>query len=344
VVAPGWIGDTLLAQPLLARLHERHPGISLDAVAPAWTADVVARMPEIARVFAAGTARGQLGLRRRLQQGRALAGHGYDAAFVLPNSFKSALLPLFAGIPLRIGYTGEGRLGLINRRHRLDRRQPAPMAERYAQLAEPPGAPVHRPLRRGGLRVDAANRDAVLARLGLRLDDPVIALCPGAEFGPAKRWPAEHFATLARALGELGFATWLFGSGSDRAAGAAVAGAGGPRCVDLTGATDLAAAIDLLSCARAVVSNDSGLMHIAAALGKPLVGLYGSSSPRHTPPLSDSADLLWLGLSCSPCFRRECPLGHFKCMRELLPAQVLASVQALAAGASPESARQKPEV
>lgn len=330
IVAPGWIGDTLLAQPLFSRLRDKYPGVTLDAVAPAWTVPVLQRMPEIACVFPSGTLRGRLGLHRRLRQGRTLAAGGYDAAFVLPNSFKSALLPLFARIPLRIGYTGEARFGLINRRHRLDKAHPAPMAEHYAQLAEAPGSPVHKPLAWGGLRMDETNREAARERLGLRTDQPVIALCPGAEYGPAKRWPGVYFSALARALGELDYTVWLFGSDKDRVVGAAVAENAGARCVDLTGRTDLAAAIDLLSYARAVVSNDSGLMHVAAALGKPLVALYGSSSPHHTPPLSRSAELLWLGLPCSPCFQRVCPLGHFNCMKELLPAQVLDRLRKIA--------------
>ncbi len=323
IVAPGWIGDTLLAQPLFARLQQKYPGIVLDAIAPGWTAPVLERMPEIHRVFPSGTVRGRLGLRRRLQQGRALAESHYDAAFVLPNSFKSALVPLFARIPLRVGYTGEARLGLLNRRHHRNRRRPAPMVEHYAQLAEPPGAPVHRPLAASHLRVDEVNRERAREHLRLAMDQPVIAFCPGAEFGPAKRWPVAHYAALAKALIEMGYAVWLFGSSNDRPVGAAVAQAAGSRCIDLTGRTELGAAIDLMSYARAVVSNDSGLMHVAAALGKPLVALFGSSSPHHTPPQSASAESLWLGLPCSPCFKRECPLGHFRCMRDLLPAQVL---------------------
>lgn len=326
VVAPNWIGDALLAQPLLALLRERHPGAVIDAIAPAWTAPVLARMPEIGTVVPTRFEHGELALGARWRLGRGLRNR-YDAAWVLPNSFKSALVPWFAGIPRRVGYVGEQRYGLLNVRHGLDAARVPLMADRYAQLAVAPGEAVPRPLPAVRLAVDAANRDAAVARLGLALDRPVVAFCPGAEFGPAKRWPARHFAALAQSLVERGRAVWLFGSGKDRdAARAIVAAVPEAGIVDLCGRTDLAAAIDLLSLAEAVVANDSGLMHVASALGRPLVALYGSSSPEHTPPLDPRARLLWLKPDCSPCFRRECPLGHFKCMNDLAPQQVLAAL------------------
>ena len=326
IVAPNWIGDTLLAQPLLARLHAARPGLALHAVAPSWTAPVLARMPEIEEVIETPLVHGRLQLAARLRLAGVLRANRYDEAIVLPNSWKSALAPLLAGIPRRVGFTGEARYGLLNVRYSLDEAAAPLMAERYAMLAAPPGEPLPRPLAPPRLEVDEANLTIAIARFGLDRSRPVAAFCPGAEYGPAKRWPARHFASLARALASRGRRVWLIGSPADRAVGDEIAGLAGGAAINLCGRTDLASAIDLLSVAEVVVSNDSGLMHVAAALGRPLVALYGSSSPAHTPPLAP-ARLASLGIECSPCFQRECPLGHFKCMNDLAPERVLAEIR-----------------
>ena len=334
IVAPSWIGDTLLAQPLLRRLHDKLGRVSIDALAPPWCGPLLARMPEISEVIASPFAQGELKLRARWKLGRELAQRRYDQALVLPNSFKSALIPFFADIPLRAGYVGESRYGLLNLVHKLDKGKLPLMAERYAQLAEKPGAELPRPLPAVRLEVDPVNTARTTSRLDLDRSRPVAAFCPGAEYGPAKRWPARHFAALSRVLAKRGYAVWLIGSGKDAELGEDIRAQSGNVCENLCGKTDLAAAIDLIACAKLVVSNDSGLMHVAAALGRPLVALYGSSSPEHTPPLSISsqpglARIVKIEIECSPCFVRECPLGHFRCMNELLPARVLAEIDAI---------------
>ena len=326
IVAPNWIGDVLLAQPLLARLQAKLPGLALDAVAPEWSAPVLRRMPEIDAVIDTTLVHGALQLGARWRLARALRTRRYDQAIVLPNSWKAALVPYLARIPRRVGFVGESRYGLLNVLHRLDEQALPLMAERYAQLAERPGEAVHRPLALPRLEVDEANLAITIARLGLDRSRPIVAFCVGAEFGPAKRWPARHFAALARALATRGRKVWLIGSPAERAIGAEIARLADGAALDLCGRTDLAAAIDLLSLAEVVVSNDSGLMHIAAALGRPLVALYGSSSPAHTPPLAP-ARLVSLRVECSPCYQRECPLGHFKCMNDLAPERVLAEIR-----------------
>lgn len=323
LVAPSWIGDTILAQPLFARLHEMHPGLALDAFAPAWAAPVLARMREVRRVIPNPFAHGEFNLSGRWRAGRELAREGYDAAIVLPNSWKSALLPFFAGIPQRIGFKGEARHLLLNRIHRLDEKALPQLAQRYALLAEDAGTTMPAALAEPELAVDPDSVRATLSALGLDAAPAPVAFCPGAEYGPAKRWPAAHFAELARRLAEADFPVWLIGSAKDAPIGVEIEQLSGGACRNLCGRTDLAQAIDLLSCARLVVSNDSGLMHVAAALRRPLVALYGSSSPSYTPPLSQRARILNLGLECSPCFKRECPLGHFKCLNDLSPAMVL---------------------
>jgi heptosyltransferase-2 len=325
IVAPNWIGDTLLAQPLFARLRRKLPSAVIDAMAPPWTAPVLRRMPEISDVIEAPFLHGKLELRARWRLGRGLRAHQYDEAIVLPNTFKAALVPFFAEIPLRVGFVGETRYGLLTLVHRLDEKKLPLMAERYAQLAERPGAPP-RPLAPAKLNVDEANLIIALGRLGLSRAKPVVALCPGAEFGPSKRWPAGHFAALARRLAAMGRAVWIFGSPNDRPIGEEIAKLAEGAAVNLCGRTDLAAAIDLLSIAEIVVTNDSGLMHLAAAVGRPIVALYGSSSPEHTPPLTERARLVRTGIDCSPCFARDCPLGHHKCMVDLTPERVLAEI------------------
>jgi heptosyltransferase-2 len=309
VVAPNWIGDALMAQPLLARLREKLPQARIDVLAPAWVAPVVRRMAEVAGVIETSFGHGPLALRERWRLGRTLKALGYDQAIVLPNSWKSALAPFFADIAIRSGYVGESRYGLLNLLYRTAPGR-EPMAEHYARLAGEPGAQLARPLPAPRLAVDLQAAQRTRERFGLPAR--YAALCPGAEYGPAKRWP--HFAELAARL-EL--PAVLLGSPREREQCAAIKGR------NLAGETTLDEAIDLLACAQYVVSNDSGLMHVAAALGRPQVALFGSSSPEHTPPLSGKARVLWLGLECSPCYARECPLGHLRCMRELTVESVL---------------------
>ena len=326
VVGPSWVGDTVLAQPLFKLLHARHAGLALDVLAPRWTFSLLERMPEVRRAIESPFAHGDLKLGERRRLGRALGREGYDQAIVLPNTFKSALAPFFAGIPSRTGYIGELRHWILNDARRLDRERLPQMAQRYAALGLPRGEPLRLPLPSLALRVDDPVRRALLARLGLDRGRPAAALCPGAEYGPSKRWPARYFGELAQGIAAQGCAVWLIGSKNDREAGAEIERQSGGVCRNLCGETTLAEAIDLLASTAFVVSNDSGLMHVAAAVGRPLIALYGSTSPGFTPPLSPDARILKLDLPCSPCFKRECPLGHFNCMMQLTPDRVLAAI------------------
>ena len=318
VVAPNWIGDALMAQPLLARLREKLPGVRLDALAPVWVAPVMRRMPEIDQVIETPFQHGALELRARWRLGRSLRARGYDQAIVLPNSWKSGLVPFFADIPIRSGYVGESRYGLLNLKYRVRGKERQPMALHYARLSEKPGTAPREPLPEPRLRVDAAAARATVTRFGIVGDYAVF--CPGAEYGPAKRWP--YFVELSS---RVGVPVVILGSPGDRAAAAGVVGR------NLVGQTSLDEAIELIAGAEFVVTNDSGLMHVAAALGMPQVALFGSSSPRHTPPLSAQARVLWLGIECSPCYARECPLGHFRCMREMTVDLVLQEIDNLTA-------------
>jgi heptosyltransferase-2 len=305
-----------MAQPLLARLQGKHPGSRIDVVAPPWVAPVARRMPEVSEVIEADLRHGELQLGERWRLGRRLKERGYAQAYVLPNTMKSALAPSFAGIALRVGYLGESRLGLLNRIHKA-KQEREPMPLHYARLAEEPGAEPALPLPFPSLTFSRQAIRATAVRFGIQ--GRYIALCPGAEFGPAKRWP--YFGDLAAKLKSQ---IVILGSPGDLKDNQDIPG------TNLIGKTTLDEAIDLVAGAAAVVSNDSGLMHVAAATGVPVVALFGSSSPEHTPPLSPAARVLWLKIECSPCFERICPLGHLRCLRELGVERVLAELQGLA--------------
>ena len=324
IVAPSWVGDAVLSQPLLARLKARDPDGAIDVLGPPWALPAYRRMPQVAALHALPFGHGDLRIAERRRFAKTLP--RYDRAVVLPNSLKSALVPWFAGIPRRTGWRGEWRYGLLNDVRVLDRAALPLIVERFAALADEPGAAFERPLAPPRLSIDAAERSALVARLGLDLSRPVAAFAPGAEYGPAKRWPARHFASLARSLTDRGWQVWLMGSAKDAPVTAQIQAHSGERCRDFAGKTSLGEAIDLMSLASQVVTNDSGLMHIAAALDRPTAAIFGSSSPAFTPPLSAKARVISLRLSCSPCFARECPLGHTNCLETLPPEDVLAAI------------------
>jgi heptosyltransferase II len=327
VVAPNWIGDAVLAQPLFARLKVLYPGASIDALAPAWVASVINRMPEISRVIVTPFDHGPLQWKSRRSMARELRSRGYGRAYVLPNSFKAALIPWMIGIGERVGYYGEARFVLLNVRHRLKEKAVPLMVDRYAQLAEPKGKGIAETIAMPRLRVDTDNIGRALVELNLNRSLPIVAFCPGAEFGPTKRWPARYFAALATHFQRQGYQVWLFGSAKDKEVCAEIQSLAPNACISLAGRTGLSTAIDLLSIAELVVTNDSGLMHIAAAVGRRVVAIYGSSSPFHTPPLTEHASIARLNLKCSPCFERECPLGHMNCMNTLSVEQVMGHIR-----------------
>ncbi|MCQ9470723.1 lipopolysaccharide heptosyltransferase II [Pseudomonas alliivorans] len=326
IVGPSWVGDMVMAQTLFQCLKQRHPECQIDVLAPEWSRPLLERMPEVRAALSFPLGHGALELATRRRIGKSLAGQ-YDQAILLPNSLKSALVPFFAGIKQRTGWRGEFRYGLLNDVRTLDKQRYPLMIERFMALAWDKGAELPRPYPRPSLQIDPATRDAALAKFGLTLDRPVLALCPGAEFGESKRWPAEHYAQVADARIREGWQVWLFGSQKDHPVGETIRENLIPglreESVNLSGQTSLAEAIDLLSCADSVVSNDSGLMHVAAALNRPLVAVYGSTSPAFTPPLADEVEVVRLGIECSPCFDRTCRFGHYNCMRLLEPGAVI---------------------
>jgi heptosyltransferase-2 len=336
IIAPSWVGDCMLMQPMLMRLKQRHPSCQIDVLAPPWTAGLLHAMPEVSQVITNPFPHGALQLIARYRLGKQLRAAQYNQAVVLPNSLKSALVPFFARIAIRTGFVGESRYGLLNDARKLDKTKLPLMVERFAQLAEAPAritpvgilhsdpsaaadGNIPRPLLNPKLNVSEAQLNESLNKLNLTLNQPVAVFCPGAEYGPAKRWPVEYFAELAQRLHSEGYAIWLIGSNKDREQAEQIVALSNAECLNLCGHTGLSDAIALLSIAQLVVSNDSGLMHLAAALDRPMLALFGSSSPQFTPPLSSNAQVIQHNIECSPCFKRECPLGHFNCMMQLTP-------------------------
>lgn len=330
IVGPAWVGDMVMAQSLFKLLRANDPTVVIDVLAPGWSLPLLARMPEVASAIVMPIGHGELKLRERYRIAKSLREKKYDQSIALPNSFKSALIPFWAKIPVRTGWLGEMRRIVLNDVRSLDKLHYRLMIERFLALGLAPNAslPSVYPLPR--LQVSAESQAAALAKHKIeQTTQPILILCPGAEFGPAKRWPEEHYAAIANAKLKEGWSVWLLGSPKDAVVTAKIMELTQRRCVDLAGKTSLEEAVDLLSLAALVVSNDSGLMHIAAALHRPLIAIYGPTSASFTPPLHDKAKVLSLALSCQPCFERTCPLVHNRCMRDLMPATVLAEISLL---------------
>lgn len=325
VIGPSWVGDMVMAQSLFKILKQRDPEIDIQVIAPSWARPLLERMPEVETSIPMPIGHRRFAIKQRREIAKRLKLRKFTQAIVLPNSWKSALIPYFASIPQRTGWKGEFRYGLLNDMRKLRPKELPMLVQRFVALGLPKNElpPERIPLPR--LVIQPFQVERTLKRLSIVKPPqrPLLAICPGAEYGAAKRWPAEYFGDVAKIYHEQGWAVWLFGSNQDRAACAEVNATTGQICVDLSGRTGLDQAVDLLSLADAVVSNDSGLMHVAAALDRPLVGLFGSSDPAYTPPLSHKVKVLSLNLDCSPCFKRECPLKHFDCLRQLKVEQVL---------------------
>jgi len=337
VISPNWIGDAVMAQPLLQLLRAQHPDAVIDVLAPPAVSPVWRQAAEVAEVLETPFRHGALQLGQRWKYARLLKRRGYAAAYILPNTIKYALIPWLAGIKRRVGYKGESRHGLINVMHH-DETPPRPMVAFYAALAAAPvaqqGAAARAALPRPKLVVSEAQIAAVCERTGIAAARPLVAFAPGAEFGGAKRWPARHFAGLAQAILARDPSTQIALLGSkDKDACAEVAAQlqSDAAVFNLAGATSLAEAFALIARSAAVVANDSGLLHVASALNRPVVALYGPTDPDHAPPFSDLAASISLRLDCSPCRQRECPLGHQDCMVKMTPELVWQSLQPMLA-------------
>lgn len=322
IVAPSWVGDMMMAQSLLKVLKYQHPHTILDVLAPAHLVGVLQRMPEIHEIIPHNFKHRHLDWRARYQLGQQLRPRHYQHAIVLPNSWKSALVPFWANIPQRTGYLGEWRYGLLNDVRTLDPVLIRQTVKQYVHLAAEPThawSEAHFPYP----QLSPAHVEYTLQKLRLQRPKSLLILCPGAEYGIAKQWSAEYFAIVGKRKAEQGWQVWIVGSAKEAVLGAKIAALVGDVAVNLCGETELGEAVDLLSLATAVVTNDSGLMHVAAALNKPLIAIYGSSDSSKTPPLTQRAKILETDLECRPCFQRTCRLQHYKCLRDIKPQQVL---------------------
>lgn len=324
VMGPSWVGDMVLAQSLFKQLKTDQPDCEITVAAPAWTLPLLERMPEVAHAIALPFKHGDLALRERFRLGRQLASQGFSQAILLTNSLKSAILPWAANIPVRTGFKGEMRYGLVNDMRPLDKSVLRMTVERFVALGLQKNQPLPGQLPQPALRADPAHARTLVTRFNIpHTQQPVLGLCPGAEYGEAKRWPAEYYAEVANHALKQGWQVWLFGSEKDKPVTAAIQQLTQQRCTDLAGITKLGEAIDLMALCQTIISNDSGLMHVAAALDKKVIAIYGSSDPHHTPPMHPQAVIEYLALSCSPCFERTCPLGHLNCLKQIQPGRVI---------------------
>ena len=328
IVGPAWIGDMVMAQSLFKLIKQRNAGVDIDVLAPAWTVSLLNCMPEVHQAINMSVEHGQLGLLARYHLAKQLRAQQYDHAIVLPNSFKSALIPWLAGIPKRTGWRGEFRYVLLNDMRALDKKKLPLMIEQYMALGllADEALPADYPYPE--FHVSQDMQQHALKDLQVELSGrPILAISPGAAYGPSKRWPEHYFAQVANHQLSQGWDVWIFGAATDRPIIDNIMSATDNRCVDFSGKTQLHQTLALLSLTSGVVTNDSGLMHMAAALNIPLIAIYGSTSPAFTPPLSKQATILKLDLACQPCFERVCPLQHFKCMLDLMPDKVIAAMQ-----------------
>nr|WP_298414126.1 lipopolysaccharide heptosyltransferase II [uncultured Halomonas sp.] len=326
VVGPSWVGDMVMAQSLFKTLKSRHPFCHIGVLAPAWSQPILARMAEVDEAIALDVKHGQFGLSVRRQVARSLKGR-FDRAIVLPRSWKSALVPFLAHIPKRTGFVGEQRLVLLTERRKLDKTVLDQTVKRFVSLGLPEAEAQQSDftIPTPHLETDRANL-AMLKSTHALGERPAIGMMPGAEYGPAKQWPLAHFRRLAQQLVSDGYAIRVLGGPKDVAAGETIT-ADLAHAYNLCGKTQLVDAVDLLADCRQVVTNDSGLMHVAAAVGTHVQAVYGSSTPRYTPPLTGNASIHTLALTCSPCFKRECPLGHTHCLQLIAPERLLRAIE-----------------
>ncbi len=328
VLGPAWVGDMVLAQSLFKTLKTNNPTCIIDVAAPAWTLPLLERMSEVSNKIALPFKHGEFAFFERLKFGKSLKKEGYTQAIILTNSFKSALLPWAAAIPKRTSFLGESRYGLINDIRSLDKIKLKKTVARFVALGLNKYQELPTTLPNPHLQANKNAGLTILEKLGIKQSNhKILGLCPGAEYGEAKRWPAQYYAEVANAAIEQGWQVWLFGSEKDISVTNQINLLTNQQCVDLAGKTKLGEAIDLMSLCDTFVTNDSGLMHVAAALDKKVIALFGSSDPFHTPPMSAQAIIEYLNLPCSPCFKRVCPLGHLNCLNHILPQSIVQHMQ-----------------
>ncbi|OCG42051.1 ADP-heptose--LPS heptosyltransferase RfaF [Gilliamella sp. Bif1-4] len=326
IIGPSWVGDMMMSQSLYRTLKQLDSNNEIDVLAPAWCRALLNKMPEVNQAIAMPLGHGEFAFKKRREIGKSLRNNHYDQAIILPNSFKSALIPFFAQIPKRTGWKGEMRYGLLNDLRKLDKQAFPLMVERYIALAYP-NSQIHsasdlpQPLLWPKINVEQDEITQALSTFTITQDEPLIGFCPGAEFGPAKRWPDYHYAALADMLVKQHAKIIIFGSQNDRKVGEQIIAKmiHREKCINLAGQTQLEQAVSLIAACKAIVTNDSGLMHIAAALGRPLLALYGPSSPDFTPPLSDKAEVIRLITGYHRIRKGDAEQGYHQSLIDIKP-------------------------
>lgn len=318
----------VMAQALYKALHHNSTSAEIHVVAPVWSRSLLTRMPEISKIISLDIAHGELGLGKRYRLGKSLHNENYTQAIILPRSFKSALVPWFAKIPRRIGEIGECRHMLLTNKYLTNKKKEIPNVCNYLRFLDIEASVSdvisnYSP----SLTVDKDKQAELLNNFGLVSDTPLVACMVGAEFGPSKQWPYEHFANLIDLLREQNINVCILGSDKDQQSGNRIQSLCKSSILNLCGKTSLTDVIDLLSACDAAVSNDSGLMHIAAAVNTPVVGLYGGTTPAYTPPLHARAKSFYVRVTCSPCWQRTCRYNHYRCLTDILPKDVYRKVQ-----------------
>lgn len=327
IVAPSWVGDMVMSQTLLKQLKAKYNDeVIIDVLVNDWAKDVAKRMPEVNDVLINPFKHGECSLTKRIKLGRELRKRNYTQSFVLPNSLKSAFVPFFARIPKRTGFIGEMRYGLLNDYYKLDKLALPLMIDRFCALVNDGNKPSD--IEYPHFQINHDRQKVICQELNLDTAKPIVCLCPAAEYGQAKRWPASYFANLTDKLQNAGYQVWLMGSNKDTEITNSIVNYAKEKhsLVDLAGKTNLVDVIDLLALAKCIVSNDSGLMHVACAVNVPVVAIYGSSSPSFTPPLNKNAVILKTDIECSPCFERTCKFGHYKCLTQISVEDVFIAV------------------
>ncbi|MCF6768282.1 lipopolysaccharide heptosyltransferase II [Thiotrichales bacterium 19S11-10] len=334
IVGASWIGDMIMSQSLFRLLKQQDPDCKIDVLAPKSTATFANYMPEVDEVILAPFQRGKLGFKERRDLGKSLRKKAYTHSIVLPNSWKSALVPFFAKIPTRIGFKGEMRYVLLNEVHHLDKSKLPTMIDRFCALATTKLHKLPKDLPWPGLEIPTDEIKKVNRTFNFDHDhyNRLIAFCPGAEYGPAKRWPEKYFTEAAVYLTKKGYDVALMGGPTDQSIAQNIisqyeketqSNQTDGKLINLVGKTSLSEVVTVLSQVRAVLTNDTGLMHIASAFERPTAVIYGSSTAGFTPPLNKKAESIYLDLDCRPCFKRTCPLGHMNCLNQLTPKIVL---------------------
>lgn len=327
VIGPAWVGDMVMAQALYKALVVDSTSGKIDVVAPEWSRPLLNRMPEISNVYSLDVAHGELGLSKRYTLAKKLRAESYDQAIVLPRSYKSALIPWFAHIPKRIGEVGEFRHGLITHVLTSNKDKQVPNVCNYLRYIGI-NADIGKVKRDyiPKLKVDLENQNQILEKFSISTDVPLVACMVGAEYGPSKQWPVEHFVSLIDLLHEQGINICILGSPKDEVVGDKIESMCKKPIHNLCGKTSLLDVIDVLAACNAAVSNDSGLMHIAAAVDVPVIAMYGATTPTYTPPLHPGAKSFYLKLTCSPCWRRTCQYSHYRCLADIVPQDVYAEL------------------